>query len=205
MRHKKTELIGAEEHRRDMAFLQKIPQDHGLVKANRFLLLLASALMVIVFFMGFFLMPDNIRDSYKEKKQPLSMAEAIQNPVLSAEINSLKGQLVGLISGSIESKLKVLEDSVRSGSMTDSLGTIQDLKSDLKVLKIYSQSNNKEVKSQVNEEVLKEVSQLKSLIYLTLTSCGLIVAAFGGVWIRRHYHMGQSASVHQLGGKSKSE
>ncbi len=191
MRHNKEELIGAK-GRHGLIFLQNNPQDHGLVKANRFLLLFASSLMVIVFIMGFFLMPDDARDAFKTNN-------AIQNPVLSAEINELKGRLVGLISGSIDGKLRALEDNIRSGSVADSLVTIQDLRSDLKVLQIYSKSNKREVKNLINEEVIKEVSQLKSLIYLTLTSCGLMIAAIGGLWIRRHYHIGQSTYVHKLG------
>lgn len=198
MRYKKTGLVGAKEH--DIIVLQNIPHNHGLVKANRFLLLLASCLMVFVFLMGFFLIPaDDARDNFKTINQNKSMAYAIQNPALSAEIDILKGQLVGLISGSIESKLRTLEENVRSGKITASLGTIQDLRSDLKVLQIYSNSEKKDMKNPLNEEVLKEVSQLKNLIYLTLTSCGLMVAAIGGFWIRRHYHLGQSTSVHQLG------
>ena len=199
MRQKKTEMMGVND-RHDIVFIQDSSKNQGLVKANRFLLLLASSLMLLVFLMGFFLVPDGVRDGFKANNQAMSsISYATQNPVLSDEINALKGQLVGLISGSIEGKLRVLEDSVRSGSITDSLGTIQDLRSDLKVLKIYSKSEKVEIKNQVNEKVLKEVSQLKNLIYLTLTSCGLMVAAIGGFWIRRHYHLGQFASIHRLG------
>jgi len=201
MRQKKTEMMGVND-RHDIVFIQGSSKNQRLVKANRFLLLLASSLMLLVFLLGFFLVPDGVRDGFKANNQGMSMSYlATQNPALSYEINALKGQLVGLISGSIEGKLRVLENSVRSGSITDSLGTIQDLRSDLKALKIYSKSEKIEMKNQVNEEVLKEVSQLKNLIYLTLTSCGLMVAAIGGFWIRRNYHLGQSVSIHRLGKK----
>ena len=202
MRQKKTEMMGVND-RHDIVFIQDSSKNQGLVKANRFLLLLASSLMVLVFLMGFFLVPDGVRDGFKANNQAMSISYATQNPVLSDEINVLKGQLVGLISGSIEGKLRVLEDSVRSGSITDSLGTIQDLRSDLKVLKIYSKSEKVKIKNQVNEKVLKEVSQLKNLIYLTLTSCGLMVAAIGGFWIRRHYHLGHNLPLFIGWGKSE--
>jgi hypothetical protein len=178
--------LGDAKRQHDVVVLQNIPHHQGLVRANRFLLLLASLLMVIVFVLGFLLLPtDNMLDDFKSSPQDNSVAYAIQNPVLSAEINTLKGQLVGLISGSIESKLRILEQSVRTGSITASLGTIQDLRNDVRVLRSYSSvAEKKEVEKPVNEALLKEVSQLKDLIYLTLASCGLMIAAIGGIWVR---------------------
>ncbi len=183
--------LGDAGRQHDVVVLQNIPHHQGLVRANRFLLLLASLLMVIVFVLGFLLLPaDNMLDNFKSKPQGKSVAYTIQNPVLSAEINTLKGQLVGLISGSIESKLRILEQSVRTGSITASLGTIQDLRNDVRVLRSYSSvADKKEVENPVNEALLKEVSQLKNLIYLTLASCGLMIAAIGGIWVRNRYRL----------------
>ena len=42
-------------------------------------------------------MPDDVRDGFKITKEGMLISNATQNPVLSAEINTLKGQLVGLI------------------------------------------------------------------------------------------------------------
>jgi len=106
------------------------------------------------------------------------------NPVVSAEVNALKGQLVGLVSGSIESKLNALEESLRVGSVSSSIGTIEDLKNDLKVLRAYSEPAKKAKTVVSNEQLMQEMSQLKRLIYLTIASCGLMLAAVAGVWIK---------------------
>ena len=170
--------------------LQNIPHHHGLIKANRFLLLVASTLMVIVFVLGFFLLPaGNMLDDFTVKHEVVSASYAVQNPVISAEINALKGQLVGLVSGSIESKLRTLEESIRMGKVNSSLGTIQDLKNDVKVLQSYSVPEKTSGQGQMSQAVIKEISRLKNLIYLTLTSCGLMIAAIGGIWVRNRYRL----------------
>ena len=194
MRDIKSELVDAKKC--SIVVLTDTPQHQGLVKANRFLLLVASSLMVVVFVLGFFLLPsDDILDSFNAKQRVAPVAYALQNPVISAEINTLKGQLVGLVSGSIESKLRTIEESIRMGNMNTSLGTIQDLKNDVKVLRSYSVPENKVMKNQANEALFKEVSQLKNLIYLTLTSCGLMLAAIGGFWARNHYRLAHPRSL----------
>ncbi|MEO1898176.1 MAG: hypothetical protein ABGX68_00090, partial [Methylococcales bacterium] len=129
-------------------------------------------------------------ENYKASQQISPVVYTMNNPALTDEINLLKGQFVGLVSGSIESKLRTLEASIQMGQINTSLGTIQDLKNDIKVLQSYSMVPiKKTVKSSVSDRVLKEVSQLKSLIYLTLTSCGLIIAAIGGIWIKHNYRL----------------
>jgi hypothetical protein len=198
----KPELISAEEHK--VVILQNFPNQLRLVKTNRFLLLLVLSLMAVVLIMGVFLFPTkNMLDELKTKQTAVTTTYALQNPVLSAEINILKGQLVGLISGSIESKLRVLEENIRMGSITSSLGTIQDLKNDVKILRTYSEPEKKQVKNRLNEALLKEVSHLKNLIYLTLTSCGLMIAAIGGIWIRNHYRLEQHDSIRAFLGKRR--
>ncbi len=204
MRELKSELVNAEEQR-DIVILQNIPQYQCLVKANRFLLLLASSLMVIVFILGFLLIPtENMLGKFMSSKQmEASAVYTIENPVLSAEIKALKSQFVGLISGSIESKLRMLEESIRKGSIITSLDTVEGLRADVKVLQAYSAplpvAEKRNIKNQGNAEILKEVSQLKTLIYLTLTSCGLMIAAICGFWVRRHFRLGQPASSVKVG------
>ncbi|MCK5828937.1 MAG: hypothetical protein KAH20_01375 [Methylococcales bacterium] len=202
MREIKSGLVNTSKQNK-IIVLQNIPQHHGLVKANRFLLLLASSLMVIVFILGFLLIPtDDVLEDFKSNQKLGSTGGYnTENPVLSAEIKTLKGQFVGLISGSIESKLRILEDSVRKGSINASLGAIQDLRIDVKVLQSYSApvvGKNKS-KNQTNDEILKEVSQLKSLIYLTLGSCGLMIAAVCGFWFRKRYQLSHPNSSNRAG------
>ena len=176
------------------------------VKLNRSLMIIVLALMSVIILMGFLLIPDSNRllQASEAKRNSAELYTVSMNPAVSVEINMLKAQLVGLISGSIESKLRILENSIRTGviSSTD-MGTIQDLKNDLKVLKTYSEtgagrliaqpelelSNNKNQGAVLaNEQLLVEISQLKSLIYISIASCGLMLAAVGGVWIKSRYH-----------------
>ena len=164
--------------------LQKIPSHHALMKVNRLLLTVICSLMVVVLVGGFLLVPaDSFLTRYKNATANETYASEM-NPVFSAEVNALKGQLVGLVSGSIESKLNALEESIRVGSVASSIGTIEDLKNDLKVLRAYSEPAKKGKAVVSNEQLMQEMSQLKRLIYLTIASCGLMLAAVAGIWIK---------------------
>jgi hypothetical protein len=164
-------------------------QPHDLAAKNRVLLRLVFALMLVVFMLGSFLLPArDMVDELKEKQtvEVTASAESLKNPVLTAEIDSLKGQLVGLVSGSIESKLKTLEKSIKLGSVVGSLETLNSVKEDIKVLRTYSQplEQKKQQDLTANKILAKEVSQLKRLMYLTLGSCGLMFAALAGIWLK---------------------
>ncbi|MDO9167694.1 MAG: hypothetical protein Q7U18_01185 [Methylobacter sp.] len=166
--------------------LQHIPSHHALMKVNRLLLTIVCSLMAVVLIAGFLLFPtDSFINRYKNATATETYA-AEMNPVLSAEVNALKGQLVGLVSGSIESKLNALEQSVRIGSVSSSISTIEDLKSDLKALRSYTEPAKKGKVVISNEQLIQEMSQLKQLIYLTIASCGLMLAAVAGIWIKNH-------------------
>jgi hypothetical protein len=164
--------------------MQSIPSAHALLKTNRFLLLTVCLLTVLVAVLGYFVVPPYQSGAFLKKQQgTLNAGEG--NSVLSTEVNALKGQVIGLVSGSIESKLRMLEDSIRMGAAATSLGTIEDLKNDVKVLRSYSEPKQKvEQAAGTNEQVLQEMSQLKRLIYVTLASCGLMLAAVAGIWFK---------------------
>lgn len=182
------DLDDANHESRALALLQAVQKHHALVKANRYLLLLVFVLMVAVFVMGLILMPK--QNSVLDLKANQAAAYALQNPAISAEINTLKGQLFGLVSGSIESKLRSLEENIKRGSVVDSLNTIQDLKSDVKVLNAYTQAPQlKAQEDVVNQQLIKELTDLKDLVYLTFISCGLMVAALAGIWLRHRYRL----------------
>lgn len=179
-----SEVVEAQRHL--SVVMHRIPPQQALMKVNRVLLAIVFALMAIVFILGFVLFPaQGVLEGYKQVR-PYA---AEMNPVLSAEINSLKGQLVGLVSGSIESKLRALEESVRLGTVSTSLGTIEDLKNDIKVLRSYSEPNEAEQAVISNEQLMQEMSHLKNLIYVSLASCGLMLAAVAGIWIRNRKHL----------------
>lgn len=183
MRETKSEIVEA--HR----VVEKIPSNQGLMKVNKFLLTLVFALMTLVLILGFMVFPAEDFISTYKKVTPVEIHAAGVNPVLSAEVNTLKGQVVGLVSGSIESKLRALENSIKLGSVTNSLGTIEDLKNDIKVLRSYSEpeENKAGANAVKNEQLMQEMSHLKDLIYFTLASCGLMFAAVAGIWIKQRY------------------
>lgn len=187
---------------REVVLLHDIPHHQGLVKANRYLLMLVVALMTMVFVLGFLILPDyDLVDQVKQRQRFSSVAQAVQNPALSDEINLLKSQLVGLVSGSIESKLRILEESIRLGSVSTSLGTIQDLKNDVRILRSYSDPPVKAEDRRVNEHLIAELSHLKNLIYLTFASCGLMIAAIAGFWLRNRFRLPHQRARSFLGRK----
>ncbi|OYV23297.1 MAG: hypothetical protein CG442_343, partial [Methylococcaceae bacterium NSO1] len=154
-------------------------------------------LMTVIVIAGFFFVPAN--DVTRYKKPEVAVAE--MNPVLSAEVNTLKGQFVGLVSGSIESKLRTLEESIRLGTASKALGTIEDLKNDVKVLRSYSEPAKKEKVVIDNEQLMQEMSELKRLIYVTLASCGLMLAAVAGIWFKNRYRLPYKEAIIRYLGK----
>ena len=191
---------GVEAHRHLSVVMHRQPPHQELIKVNRVLLAIIFALMTVVFVLGFVLFPaQDVLEGHKQAMMPNAVE---MNPVLSAEINTLKGQLVGLVSGSIESKLRALEESVRLGSVSQSLGTIDDLKNDIKVLRNYSAPKETGTPVVSNEQILKEMSHLKTLIYLTIASCGLMLAAVAGIWIRNRKRLPYSESKTAYLGRS---
>lgn len=183
MREINSEIVDAQGGGRSV-ILQTMPSHQGLMKINKLLLTVVFFLMAVVLILGFLLFPSHdVVPNYRKATSSEAYA-AEMSSVLSAEVNMLKGQLIGLVSGSIESKLRILEESIRLGAVSSSLGTIEDLKNDVKVLRSYSGPAQKEQVAIDSEQLMLEMSQLKNLIYLTLASCGLMLAAVAGIWIK---------------------
>ncbi|MDD1624337.1 MAG: hypothetical protein LUO94_06185 [Methylococcaceae bacterium] len=185
------------EKKSEIAVLQRIPSHQGLMKVNRWLMAMVFFLMTVIVIAGFFFFPAN--DITRYKKSEVNIAE--MNPVLSAEVNTLKGQFVGLVSGSIESKLRTLEESVRLGTVSTALGTIEDLKNDVKVLRSYSEPAKQEKVVIDNKQLMQEMSELKRLIYVTLASCGLMLAAVVGIWFKNRYRLPYKEAIIRYLGK----
>lgn len=174
-----------------------------LLKANKVLFYTVIALVVVILF-GFFVLPKhNIFTEFEKRQTIAEIQREPINPALSAEIKLLKNQLVGLISGSIESKLRLLEESIKSGNLsTTGMGAIQDLKNDVIVLKTYSKTGAGRLiatdtaanQKKLNKQLLDEVSQLKNLLYASIISFGLLVAAVVGVWYQGRYRLGYDST-----------
>jgi hypothetical protein len=172
----------------NLVVLHATPNHQALVKANRWLLATVFFLMSVIVLAGFLLFPRDDLTAYKKTGSTQDYADQM-NPVLSAEVNALKGQFVGLLSGSIENKLKTLEDSVRLGYAPDSLMTIEELRNDIKTLRAYSDTPNNSKVTPPNAQLMEEMSELKKLVYLSLASCGLMFVAFAGIWISKRHRL----------------
>jgi hypothetical protein len=185
------------ETKSEIVVLQRIPSHQALMKVNRWLMAIVFFLMTVIVIAGFYLLPAN--DFGRFKKNEATLAEI--NPVLSAEVNTLKGQFVGLVSGSIESKLRSLEDSIRLGAAANSLATLQDLKNEVQVLRSYSESAKNEAVTTDSKQLIQEMSHLKHLVYLTLASCGLMLAAVCGIWLKNRYRLPYKETIMRHLGK----
>lgn len=165
-----------------------------LIKANRILFYAVITLILVVLLLGFFLMSKQDTLTQFEKQQAIAEIQKQQiNPALTEEINALKAQLLGLISGSIESKIKVLEESILLGGVTTTTGmgaAIQDLKNDITVLKTYSKTGagrliateTQFIASKPDKQLIDEIANLKNLFYISIAFCGLLAMAIGGIW-----------------------
>ncbi|MGR8933762.1 MAG: hypothetical protein ACU837_05140 [Gammaproteobacteria bacterium] len=175
----------------------------SLLTVNRILFGLFACLMVLVVMLGFLLFPANSLLTDLEARQRTVDVNnpAHSNPALSLEVNALKGQVVALIGVAIESKLKLLEENIRADNVTAvDLGTIQEIKNDVKILRNYSDSSVNalaEHKSDIANraamlstgQLLNEFLQLKYLIYFSIASCSLMIATVGGVWLHNRYRL----------------
>lgn len=210
-------------HRHTVIFSRMPQGSFGPVKTNRLLVYIVAALVLLLAIMAFLLFPSQkLLNDYQQ--QSLSKINTVEmNPAVSAEITRLKSQLVGLVSGSIESKLLVLEQSIQKGKISATgLGAIQGIKNDVNVLKSYSdvtvqktysetgagrliveKYRNKESVTGVDLQLMQEVSQLKNLVYIIIASCGLMLAAIGGVWFQSRYRL-SDLSVNKEPGDGKA-
>ena len=174
----------------EFVILHQQLQHQRLINSNRYLILAVFVLMTLVFVLGFFVFPDDsdIAQTLKNKQQ---FAVTMKNSsVISAEIDSLKGELVGLVTGSIEAKLKSLEEGIKLGSVLGSLQTLQEVRNEVKLLHKYSDplEQKQQQIAQANMVLVDEVSHLKSLIYLTLGSCSLMLTALLLIWAKNRQH-----------------
>lgn len=201
---------GSYEPGRQTVLVQEISVG-SLTTANRLLWFLFAALMALVVMLGFLLFPTNSLLNNLEAQRIAAVNGPVQNSGLSLEVNALKGQLVGLISGSIESKLHNLEENIRTDNVSAvDLGTIQEIKNEIKILRGYSDSSAAALASHKSEiathevmlnqgQLLNEFSQLKYLIYISIASCSLMIAVTGGVWLHNRFHLEHHKVARLLG------
>ncbi len=178
MQEKRTEIV------KFQGVVTTTPAHRQLVRTNGMLMGAIFFLMLMIFLIGVLFAPNSdLISNYKKIYQTETSFQELM-PVASPKVNHLDGQLIGLVSGSIESKLNALELSIKSGATTSSLDTIEDLKNDIKVLRSYSESPKNHKIAVSNEELAEEMTHLKGLIYMSLTSCGIMFAAAAGTWVK---------------------
>jgi len=92
MQEKRTDIIKIQ------GVVLTIPSHQQLVKVNRLLLGAVFLLMLIVVVLGFLFVPSSDGVAGYKKISVSTIAAEGMNPVVSAEVNTLKGQLIGLVS-----------------------------------------------------------------------------------------------------------
>ena len=122
-------------------------------------------------------------------------------PEVYQKVEMLKGKMDTLVTGSMENKINRLENNLSSGVIRKSdLVTIQELKTDLQILKTYSEQNSISSLAMTGgkrgtrglsasnmisypDELLQEISNMKNLFYLSIASCGFLVVVVSGAWL----------------------
>ncbi len=122
-------------------------------------------------------------------------------PEVYKKVELLKGKMDALVTGSMETKVNRLEKNLTSGIIRPAdLETIQGLKTDLQILRTYSEQNSiaslgmgthQESIMSLNatspilysDELLHEISNLRSLFYLSIASCGFLIVVVSGAWL----------------------
>jgi hypothetical protein len=72
---------------------------------------------------------------------------------------------------------------------------VEDLKNDVKILQTYSEPIKKEKSVVPDQQIIQEMSHLKHLVYLTMASCGLMLAVIGGIWYKIRYRLAHKESI----------
>lgn len=186
-------------------FHHRLQQQRQLTHINHYLIASVFILVIAVFMVGFFIIPNDAQMIATLKNNQQLTRTITQSPLISAEIDTLKGELVGLVSGSIENKLRSLEEGIKLGSILGSLQIVENIRTEVKALHKYSDPlvQKEQQVAQANARLIKEVSHLKHLIYLTLGSCSLMFCAFLLIWIKHKKRLGNPISNPYLANISK--
>ncbi|MGH8500055.1 MAG: hypothetical protein ACRERV_14805 [Methylococcales bacterium] len=128
---------------------------------------------------------------------------------LAGDVEFIKGEMDLLITGAMESKIQQLEASLTSGIVSRrDLATLQELKESLNILKAYSVRNAamaagllgvadrtggsmQTQASLYSDKLLREVSNIRNLLYIGIISWGGVILIIGGAWLRGYYRFRQ--------------
>ena len=142
--------------------------------------------------------------SILEAKHEMMKAQAEglkQIPDIESKIADLEKRTQTLTSENIETRLKKIETAIRVGEVKpENLSTLQDLRDDFEVLKSYMFSDPEQLvefrtlqkdyqelkqsqdKIMPKEDILREIGNIRGLLYWLLGIFGILTTIFGGSW-----------------------
>ncbi len=128
-------------------------------------------------------------------------SDAVRIRLYNQQIQSLQDRMTVFVADSVETKLKALEKNVTAGAVgAQEIKVLEELKGEVKLLENYSAGKGGKLtdlsrldhaRFQITPgtqntvssgDLLYEVLQLKSLLYLGIASCGLVGLMIGGYW-----------------------
>lgn len=186
---------------------------------------LAGGLLLSLAFYAFLSFSEDRGD--RQSARLSAIQPMLDSTALQKDVELLKGQMNILITGAMETKIRRLEQGLKSGviSRTD-LATVQELKEDLKVLKAYSVQNASMTFGSADgsekregpmhaeaalysDELLHEISRIRALFYISIASWGFAIVLFAGNWFTSYHRLRQIRSEgfvrRQMLGKPKIE
>jgi hypothetical protein len=128
-----------------------------------------------------------------------------------AQLNTIKENMAAVVSESLETRMRRLEQSVASGTVgSPEIQALDDLSRDLHVLEKYTSGINGNVMDgerlmhprfrtgegalpdsaiNVDSDSLRELAQVKHLLYFSVASCSMALVLVGGYWWRNVLHL----------------
>jgi len=184
--------------RRDMALREPLLGAPSRRHRRIFAMILLAGMLLLGIYLflqtGLFL-------GHLEEKLRVPNRDTAKIRIYNEQFESLQDRMTGFIAGSVETKLRMLEHSVASGTVgAQEIRTFEELKSELKLLETYAagkvgnaldQSRFEHQRFQVSPgssqsvsdgDLMRELSQLKNLFYFGIASCGVIAGLIGGYW-----------------------
>ena len=123
------------------------------------------------------------------------------------QLNTIKENMATVVSDSLETRMRRLEQSVAAGTVgSQEIQALDDLSRDLHVLEKYTSGNNgnvmdterlmhprfrtqAEVLPDSGSDSLRELVRVKHLLYFSVASCSVALVLVGGYWWRNVIHV----------------
>ena len=134
------------------------------------------------------------------------------------QLASLQERMTAFIADSVENRLRSLEKNIQAGEVgTQDIRNFEELRNELKLLESYAAGNGGNLTDSsrlehprfqvtpgtkdvgANRDMIAELVQLKTLLYISIASCGVVAFMVGGYWWQSSAKVKrlQSAPVHR--------